>query len=173
MKSKLKNNNFFLTVISVFLFLNCNCIISQSITQDVLGNVGGTYDQGIGSMQYNIGEPMIETYKEPNKPQMYLGFEQGSYSVVGVEENRLIPDLEVALYPNPSNGIFYLQIGRDDFQNFKLTVNDQLGKLINEKNQLEATTTTLDVRTFERGIYYVIVTNPKLDYQKTFKVIKQ
>lgn len=146
---------------------------AQSITQDVIGNAGGTYLQSSGSMQYNIGEPMIETYKEPNKPQMYLGFEQGSYSIVGVEENRLIPNLELVLYPNPSNGIFYLQVDREDLQNFKLTVNDQLGKLITEKNQLEAITTTLDIRTFERGIYYVVVTNSKLDYQKTFKLIKQ
>ena len=79
----------------------------------------------------------------------------------------------MVLYPNPSNGQFYLQVDRDDLQNFKLTVNDQLGKLITEKNQLEATITTLDIRTFERGIYYVIVTNSKLDYQKNFKVIKQ
>ena len=166
----MKQNFFTLLILTFGFLLNVN---AQSITQDVIGNAGGTYLQSSGSMQYNIGEPMIETYKEPNKPQMYLGFEQGSYSIVGVEENRLIPDLEVALYPNPSNGIFYLQLDRDDLQNFKLTVNDQLGKLITEKNQLEAITTTLDIRTFERGIYYVVITNSKLDYQKTFKVIKQ
>ena len=162
-----------LSLILLFLSIGINIsFYAQSITQDVIGNGGGTYLQSSGSMQYNIGEPMIETYKEPNKPQMYLGFEQGSYSIVGVEENRLITDLEVALYPNPSNGIFYLKLNRDNLQNFKLTVNDQLGKLITENNPLEAITTTLDIRTFERGIYYVIITNSKLDYQKTFKVIK-
>ena len=163
-----------LSVILLFLSIGINIsFYSQSITQDVIGIGGGTYLQSSGSMQYNIGEPMIETYKEPNKPQMYLGFEQGSYSIVGIEENKLIPNLEMVLYPNPSNGQFYLQVDRDDLQNFKLTVNDQLGKLITEKNQLEAITTTLDIRTFERGIYYVVVTNSKLDYQKTFKLIKQ
>ena len=116
---------------------------------------------------------MIETYVEPFKPQMYLGFEQGSYSIVGVEENRLISNLEIVLYPNPSNGQFFLSFNRSDLQGFHLSVNDQLGKLIIEKNELQATTTTLDIRTFERGIYHVIVTNSKLDYQKTFKVIKQ
>ena len=162
-----------LSLILLFLSIGTNIsFYAQSITQDVIGNAGGTYLQSSGSMQYNIGEPMIETYKEPNKPQMYLGFEQGSYSIVGVEENRLIPNLEVALYPNPSNGIFYLKLNRDNLQNFKLTVNDQLGKVITQKNQLQDKTTTLDIRTFERGIYYVVVTNSKLDYQKTFKVIK-
>ena len=163
-----------LSVILLFLSIGTNIsFYAQSITQDVIGNGGGTYVQSSGSMQYNIGEPMIETYKEPNNPQMYLGFEQGSYSIVGVEENKLIPNLEMVLYPNPSNGQFYLQVDREDLQNFKLTVNDQLGKLITEKNQLEAITTTLDIRTFERGIYYVVVTNSKLDYQKIFKLIKQ
>ena len=163
-----------LSLILLFLSIGINIsFYAQSITQDVIGNAGGTYLQSSGSMQYNIGEPMIETYKEPTKPQMYLGFEQGSYSIVGVEENRLIPNLEMVLYPNPSNGQFYLQVDREDLQNFKLKVNDQLGKLITEKNHLEAITTTLDIRTFERGIYYVIVTNSKLDYQKTFKLIKQ
>lgn len=166
----MKQNFFTLLILTFGFLLNVN---AQSITQDVVGNAGGTYLQSSGSMQYNIGEPIIETYKEPNKPQMYLGFEQGSYSIVGVEENRLIPDLEVALYPNPSNGIFYLQLDRDDLQNFKLTVNDQLGKLIFENNSLEAITTSIDIRTFEKGIYHVIVTNLKLDYQKNFKVIKQ
>ena len=162
-----------LSLILLFLSIGINIsFYAQSITQDVIGNAGGTYEQTNGSMQYNIGEPMIETYKEPNKPQMYLGFEQGSYSIVGVKENRLIPNLEMVLYPNPSNGIFYLQVDREDLQNFKLTVNDQLSKLITEKNQLLEKTTLLDIRAFERGIYYVVVTNLKLDYQKTFKVIK-
>ena len=162
-----------LSLILLFLSIGINIsFYAQSITQDVIGNGGGTYLQSNGSMQYNIGEPMIETYNNPSKPKMYLGFEQGSYSIVGVEENRLIPNLELVLYPNPSNGQFYLQVDREDLQNFKFTVNDQLGKLITEKNQLEAITTTLDIRTFERGIYYVVVTNSKLDYQKTFKVIK-
>jgi hypothetical protein len=145
----------------------------QSINQDVIGNGGGTYLQSSVSMQYNIGEPMIETYNEANKPQMYLGFEQGSYSIVGIEESRIVPNLELLLYPNPSNGQFYLQVDSEDLQNFKLAVNDQLGKLITQSNQLQEKTTLIDLRTFERGIYYVIVTNSKFDYQKTFKLIKQ
>ena len=172
---KLRNNklkNTYLFILFVFLSYSTS-LHSQSFTQDVIGNAGGTYNQFFGSMQYNIGEPMIETYNEANKPQMYLGFEQGSYSIVGIDENRLIPNLEMVLYPNPSNGQFYLQVDRDDLQNFKLTVNDQLGKLIIEKNQLQEKTTLLDLRTFEIGIYYVLVTNLKIDYQKTFKVIKQ
>ena len=156
----------------IFIILISYNFYGQSITQDVIGNAGGTYEQTNGSMQYNIGEPMIETYNNPSKPKMYLGFEQGSYSIVGVEENRLVPNLEMALYPNPSNGQFYLQVDREDLQDFKLTVNDQLGKVITQKNQLEAITTTLDIRTFESGIYYIHVTNTVLDYQKTFKVIK-
>ena len=37
---------------------------------------------------------------------MYLGFEQGSYSIVSIEENRILENTDITLYPNPSNGIF-------------------------------------------------------------------
>ena len=83
---------------------------SQSLTQEVLGNSGGTYEQANGSLQFQIGESVIETYNEAGYPQMYLGFEQGSYSIVSIEENRILENTDITLYPNPSNGIFYLNI---------------------------------------------------------------
>ena len=159
-------------LLSIFLIYSSS-LYSQSITQDVIGSAGGTYEQSNGSMQYNIGEPMIETYIQPNQPQMYLGFEQGSYSLVGVEENRIIPNLEVALYPNPSNGVFYLQLDRADIQDFKLRVNDQMGKLIMQNNPLKDVTTLVNLSAFDIGFYHLVVANEKLNYVKTFKIVKR
>ena len=161
----------FTSILLAIIFFNVTTR-GQSITQDVIGNGGGTFEQTSGSLQFNIGEPMIETYVEPFKPQMYLGFEQGSYSIVGVEENRLIPNIEMSLYPNPSNGHFNLQIDKEDVHNFDLIVNDQLGKVLLEKDKLLEKITPIDISVFEGGIYYIVIANEHLDYRKTFKIIK-
>ena len=59
------------------IFLS-NILFSQSITQDIISSGGETYNQINGSVQLNLGEPMVETYINQGFPQLYSGFEQGS-----------------------------------------------------------------------------------------------
>lgn len=159
---------FFLLLMSYPFVMN-----SQSLTQEVLGNSGGTYEQANGSLQFQIGESVIETYNEAGYPQMYLGFEQGSYSIVSIEENRILENTDLTLYPNPSNGIFYLNIKSKYLEAFDLHINDQLGKQLVVKRGLKELKTEVNLTTQNKGVYYISVQNSTLNYFKTFKVIKQ
>ena len=143
---------------------------SQTITQDVISNGGETYSQVNGSVQFNIGETMVETYISNDAPEMYLGFEQGSYSVTSIKENKPITSVEIFLYPNPNTGIFNLNVSSLD--GFKYRVTDNMGKNI-LNSSLYATLTTIDISKIERGIYNLTVYNETKDYQKTFQILKQ
>ena len=161
-----------INLICFCLLVNLSITFSQSITQDVVSSGGETYNQINGSVQLNLGETIIETYFQTNSAEVYSGFEQGSYSILVIEENKIIADLEMGLYPNPSNGEFFLRLDRDDLFDFKFQINDQLGKIILFENSLKEKETEFNLSSYDRGIYYLIVNNSKLEYQKTFKLIK-
>ena len=164
-------------VMRLFLIFNLifvsNILISQSITQDVVSSGGETYNQINGSVQLNLGEPMVETYVNPGSPQLYLGFEQGSYSLVSIEENKSISNLTIQVYPNPSKNLFFLNFGNSDFQNFFLSITDNLGKTIVDFSPILSNSTEFDLSTHQRGLYHINVFNNKLDYHKTFSILKQ
>lgn len=160
------------TFLLAYLLISFN-FFSQSINQDVMSNGGETYNQINGSVQFNIGEPIVETYANPDSPQMYLGFEQGSYSLVSVEENKPIDNLTVELFPNPSSGIFSIDFLNDNPVGFNYYLTDNLGKVIIEPTKIINRNTLIDLSIHQRGIYLLMVLNQELEYSKTFKLLKQ
>lgn len=160
---------------SIILFLfasSCFSINAQSITQQDLSNGGGTYEQSNGSMQFNIGEPLTETYNNSNG-QLYQGFEQGSYLVVSVEETLNTDVISVDLYPNPTDGVFSLNISSSLNSSFNLQITDGLGKLIFQETSIQTLPYQFNLEQYESGVYYLTIVNDSGKYMKTYKVIKQ
>ena len=145
---------------------------AQSITQDVISNGGGTYQNINGSMQFNFGEPLTETYTNFSG-QIYQGFEQGSYSLVSIHETPNVNNITVELYPNPSNGVFLLNIDADADSFFELQITDGLGKLILQEKSISTLPYQFNLKKHERGVYYLSILNKTDQYIKTYKVIKQ
>ena len=162
--------DFTLVFVFMTLLFSGTC---QTITQDVISNGGETYEQINGSVQFNIGETIVETYSNPDSPQMYNGFEQGSYSLVGVEENLKINNLEVNIFPNPTQDDFVIKLDYDYYENFYFSVTDNVGKIIYGPSKINNISTQVNLSNHERGLYQLIVTNEDLQYQKAFKILKQ
>ena len=162
--------DFTLVFVFMTLLFSGTC---QTITQDVISNGGETYEQINGSVQFNIGETIVETYSNPDSPQMYNGFEQGSYSLVGVEENRKINNLKVNIFPNPTQDDFVIKLDFDHYDNFYFSVTDNVGKIISGPLKISNISTRVNLSNYERGLYQLIVTNEDLQYQKAFKILKQ
>ena len=79
---------------------------------------------------------------------------------VGVGENAEAVSLEV--YPNPSYGIFNLDINAIDLNNAELKVIDIVGKIVYEQGKLTvqgSQTVSIDLSEYPSGIYFVQIKN--------------
>jgi len=157
----------------IFFFItNCFVLNAQTFTQEVKTSGGGYYQQINGSMQFTIGEPLAETYTN-SSAKIYQGFEQGDYSIVSVIELPILNDLDVNLYPNPSSGIFNVNIESNETSIFRIDVIDAKGQTIIHKEIISKTIELIDLSGLSSSIYYVSITNADKNYLKTFKIIKQ
>lgn len=157
-------------ILNIFVF--SYAFNAQTLTQEVKASSGGFYQQINGSMQVTMGEPLTETYSNPSA-KLYQGFEQGSYSIVSVEELTTIENLNINLFPNPSNGVFKVDIKSDDILTFTVDVKDALGKTIINKTVKSNEIEIIDLTTFASSIYNVSISNSDKNSLKTFKIIKQ
>ena len=157
-------------VLFSFLFSG-TLVFSQQIIQSTIGNAGGTYEQASGSLQYNIGETLIDTYIEGNNGQIYQGFEQGSYSIVALEE-ILNNTITAEIYPNPVAHELHINITSDTPQSISFSLEDAQGKLIllttdNEMSQI------IQMSNWTTGSYFLTLYNEDKSYLKKIKLIKQ
>lgn len=161
---------FLLIILNLIVF---SCVINaQTLTQEVKASSGDFYQQINGSMQVTMGEPLTETYNN-SSVKLYQGFEQGSYSIVSVEELSTIENLTINLFPNPSNGLFKVDIKSDNITTFIIDVKDALGKTIINKTIKANEIETIDLTAFAGSIYNLSISNSDKNYNKTFKIIKQ
>lgn len=81
-----------------------------------------------------------------------------------VADNQFSSKLSV--YPNPSNGVFNIEIE----DNGSIQVYDLVGKQIMNKN-IQSGNSTINLSSFSQGIYFLKITND-LNQTKTVKIIK-
>ena len=75
-------------------------LFAQEIEREVLGSVGGIHQNTAVSMEWTIGEVMVETYQS-GAIQLTQGFHQPRIVITGLNEKK--ENLgKVALYPNPT-----------------------------------------------------------------------
>lgn len=84
-----------------------------------------------------------------------LGVKVDDFVINGVLSAQSFEANQVAIYPNPSNGIF--NIGFGNLNPNKIEVYDISGKLILQKNSLELTNnqTNIDLSNTSNGVYFV------------------
>lgn len=160
------------SLIILYLIIFTSLLKSQTFTQEVISSSGDFYQQINGSLQATMGEPLTESYSN-SSAKLYQGFQQGSYAIVSVEELTIIENLNVNLFPNPSNGLFKVDIKSDDMATFIVDVKDALGKSIINKSVKSNEIETIDLTTFASSIYHISISNSDKNYLKTFKIIKQ
>jgi hypothetical protein len=66
-----------------------------------------------------------------------------------------VSNLNLNIYPNPSNTIINIETG--SFESYAITMMDALGKIVYSSSNVNNTLETIDVSTFENGIYMVIL----------------
>jgi hypothetical protein len=86
-----------------------------------------------------------------------LGVNVDDFVITGTLANESFELSNVAIYPNPSNGLVTVSYG--NFEPTQIQVYDISGKLILTKNNLSASETNLDLSSASQGIYFIKISS--------------
>ncbi|MFT6815612.1 MAG: hypothetical protein ACJAZ3_001522 [Sphingobacteriales bacterium] len=131
--------------------------------QEVVSTQGDSYSNTSGSIDFTIGEVLINTGNDGTLTQ---GFHQTNWKFLGVEDHA--PSYEALIFPNPTEDI--LNIRTSTFENVTYTLYDAQGKLVMQ-DILSAEQTPIQVSQLAPGSYSLTLNNESQNL-KTFKLIK-
>ena len=134
--------------------------------QEVVSTQGDSYSNASGSIDFTIGEVVINTGTDGTN-DLTQGFHQTNWNFLGVEDHA--PNYEVIIFPNPTEDV--LNIRTSTFENVTYTLFDAQGKLVMQ-NILTAAQTPIQVSQLAPGSYSLTLNNDTQNL-KTFKLIKQ
>ena len=141
---------------------------------DVNPHVTGSGFSRIGSSDNDdLNDFVLQTLSTgTNNPNLQLPFRSSCSSnramvvvgvdcLVGLEGDNSAVAGNIEVYPNPSNGLFTLNITTEQEENFVLSVRDVQGKLIYEENLTVngAHRDDLDLVGLAKGVYYLQIQN--------------
>jgi hypothetical protein len=141
-------------------------LTSLSVTaQEVVSTQGDSYSNASGSIDFTIGEVVINTGTDGTN-DLTQGFHQSNWNFLGVED--FAPNYEAIIYPNPTEDV--LNIRTSAFENVTYTLYDALGKRVMQ-DKLSAEQTPIQVSQLAPGSYSLTLNNETQNL-KTFKLIK-
>jgi hypothetical protein len=141
-------------------------IVTISVSaQEVVSTQGDSYSNASGSIDFTIGEVVINTGTDGIN-DLTQGFHQTNWNFVGLED--FAPNYEAIIYPNPTEDV--LNIRTSTFENVTYTLYDAQGKLVMQ-DILSAEQTPIQVSQLAPGSYSLTLNNQTQNL-KTFKLVK-
>ena len=130
---------------------------------------GGTATGHGGTVSFTVGQ-VAYTAASGNGGSVSQGVQQ----VYAVSSPTNVNDLDVTLkaqiYPNPTTDQLLLTLSGNEYKQLSYQLLDLQGKVLRQ-NQLNSTTTSIDVAQLPNGTYFVRVLD-KQRQLKTFQIIK-
>lgn len=162
---RIKESNL-LSVLPLLLLvlININSGFSQSFNSsgsiDSLNNI---------HISWSIGETFISQSDKTSVGSL-------ASSTLKVEEittNNASEELNIVLYPNPSNDNVYLEMDQD-IHHFSISLINTAGVFLPIKIEYSRNgKITIPIRNLQNGIYYLNINENKTQSHKTFKIIKK
>lgn len=134
--------------------------------QEVISTQGDSYSGAAGSIDYTIGEPVINTVSDGTN-DLTQGFHQTTWNFVGLDDYQ--PDYSAKVYPNPIES--QLQIETANYQGVSYDFFDERGRLISS-DQLTSELTSIEVEKLTPGSYNLRLKDSNGNALKIFKLIK-
>ena len=133
--------------------------------QEVVSTQGDSYSNASGSIDFTIGEVVINTGTDGTN-DITQGFHQTNWNFLGVED--FAPTYEATVFPNPTSELLNIQTSA--FENVTYTLYDAQGKMVMQ-DKLSAEQTPIQVSQLPSGNYSLTLNNETQNL-KTFKLIK-
>jgi hypothetical protein len=151
-----------------FLMLGLS-IQSQTISKQVIGPSGATFENGNNKLSYTAGEVVIGPMAdEDGSYQLGNGYYPSlDLSTLNTESPEL--QLKVKVYPNPVAEAIFITHPTEEF--FEVAITDVSGKQILQTKQQKQQ--PLSVQTLTTGTYFITVTIKESKQTNTYKIIKK
>ena len=152
----------------VFLAVSLSAF-GQTISKQVIGPSGATFDNGSNKLSYTAGEVVVGAMTdEDGSYQLGNGYYPSlDLSTLNSESPEL--QLQVKVYPNPVTEAIFITHPTEQF--FEVAITDISGKQLllttHQKRQ------PLSVQTLTSGTYFITVTTRESKQTNTYKIIKQ
>lgn len=134
-------------------------------SQEVVATQGDSYTGTSGSIDFTIGEVVIDTGTD-GVSDITQGFHQPSWNYLGVFSHS--SSYEALIYPNPTTDV--VSIKTADFEDVSYKLYDATGRLVLE-GTLYNEITPLDLTHYATGTYSITLAKEG-ENLKTFKLIK-
>ena len=151
-----------------FLLLSLSSY-SQTISKQVIGPGGQTFENGNNKLSYSVGEVAVGAMTdEDGTYQLGNGYYPSLHlSTLNTETPEL--QLQVKVFPNPTKEVIYITHPTEQF--FEVRISDVSGKqILQTAHQKEQ---PLIVQTLTTGTYFVTVMTKNSKQTNTYKIIKQ
>ena len=154
---------------NLLFFFFCAVGSSQSISKQVIGPAGSTYESGTNKLSYTAGEVLVGAMtSEDGSIQLGNGYYPSlDLSTLTTETPEL--KLQVKVFPNPVTDAIFITHTTEQF--FDVAITDISGKQILQTTHQKQQ--PLSVQNFTSGTYFVIVTTKDSKQNNTYKIIKR
>jgi hypothetical protein len=155
--------------ILAFLLLGFSSHAQNTISKQVIGPGGQTFENENNKLSYTVGEVAVGAMTdEDGTYQLGNGYYTSlNLSTLTTETAEL--QLQVKVFPNPTKEVIYITHPTEQF--FEVWITDVSGKQIlqtaHQKQQ------PLSVQTLTTGTYFITVTIQDSKKTNTYKIIKQ
>lgn len=142
---------------------------SQTISKQVIGPGGQTFENGNHKLSYSVGEVVVGAMTD-DEGRLQLG--NGYYPSLNLSTlNTETPELklQVKVFPNPAKEVIYITHPTEQF--FEVRIADVSGKQILQTALQKQQ--PLNVQILTTGTYFITVTTKGSKQTNTYKIIKQ
>ena len=155
--------------ILAFLLLGFSAYAQPTISKQVIGPSGATFENGNNKLSYTAGELAVGAMtSEDGSIQLGNGYYPSlDLSTLNTESSEL--QLQVKVYPNPVTEAIFITHPTEQF--FEVRITDISGKQILQKKKKKEQ--PLSVQTLTTGTYFITVTTKESKQTNTYKIIKQ
>ena len=155
--------------ILVFLLVGFSSYAQPSISKQVIGPSGATFENGNNKLSYTAGEVVVGAMTdEDGSYQLGNGYYPSlDLSTLNTESPEL--KLQVKVFPNPTKEVIYITHPTEQF--FEVNITDVSGKQILQTGHQKQQ--PLNIQTLTSGTYFITVTTKDSKQTNTYKIIKQ
>jgi hypothetical protein len=142
---------------------------AQTISKQVIGPAGDTYENGTNKLSYTAGEVLVGAMtSEDGSIQLGNGY-YPSLDLSTLNTASVELQLQVKVFPNPVAAAIFITHPTEHY--FEVIITDVSGKQILKTPYQKQE--PLSVQNFISGIYFVTVTPKDSKQSNTYKIIKQ
>jgi hypothetical protein len=122
-----------------------------------------------GTVAYSVGQ-IVYTTNTGTNGSVAQGVQQPfEISIVPGEDGNSI-ELELTVYPNPTNNFLILNVGNSELSTLSYQLYDNIGKILKSRKMISSSE-TIGMVNLPSAIYFLKVSNNNKEV-KTFKIIK-